>query len=166
MILQHGRCADGRRVSSILVALGLAFKPPRVLLAMAAPCALLLTSCGDGRLPVYPVTGSVFYEGKPAVGAVVTFHPADKDDKTLLPNGTVQDDGTFELTTYEMGDGIPEGEYNVVIYWEKKAPKKGGDDDEAPAQLLPRRYLKPETSGLTVQITPSTTILPPFRLTR
>jgi hypothetical protein len=115
------------------------------------------------------VTGSVFFEGKPAAGAVVTFHKAETDDKSILPNGKVQDDGSFELTTYEMDDGVPEGEYNVVIYWEKKLPKAqpgSGDDDDPATQVLPSRYLKPEASGISVKITKETGQLEPFRLTK
>jgi hypothetical protein len=145
--------------------------PRCILRALLSFCSLALVSCGsDGRLPVYPVTGSVFYDGKPAAGAVVTFHKAGTDDKSILPNGKVQKDGTFELTTYEMDDGVPEGEYNVVIYWEKKPPKRepssGGDDDDPATQLLPARYLRPQTSGISVKITKATTELEPFRLTR
>ena len=34
-----------------------------------------------------------------------------------MPQGTTDEDGTFRLDTYEIGDGAPEGNYNVFINW-------------------------------------------------
>ncbi len=128
---------------------------------------LFLTACG-GKPPTYKVAGKVLYENKPATGAVVTFHRAVNDDKSILPNGVVKEDGTFELTTYALNDGVPAGDYKVVIFWERKLGKKtgGGDDDDFAGQVIPLRYLKPETSGLTATITKTTTTLEPFLLTK
>ena len=63
-----------------------------------------------------------------AAGAMVVFHPVSPDLEKLIggkPTARkVNDDGTFTLTTYEDGDGAPEGEYGVTIQWEAK-PKEG-----------------------------------------
>jgi hypothetical protein len=127
--------------------------------------SLLITACGNAT--TYKVTGSVLYEGKPAVGAQVTFLPAN-GDKSIMPNGVVKEDGTFELTTFALNDGIPAGDYQVTIYWERKKPgtRTGGDDDDTGIQMAPRRYLKPDTSGFSARITSSTTTLEPFLMTR
>ncbi|AMV27812.1 hypothetical protein VT84_25645 [Gemmata sp. SH-PL17] len=77
---------------------------------------------------VEPVSGSVFVNGNPAVGAVVTFHPAaPQGQNKLRPRGVVQADGTFRLTTYTTGDGAATGDYAVTLYW----PEKDDPDLEA-----------------------------------
>src|SRR5687767_4512279 len=98
----------------------------------ASPSALLLataiTASGcsgpdSGMKPVYPVQGSLFVKGKPAVGAAVTFHPLPLESgksTALTSRATVSDDGTFRLATYNLDDGAPEGEYAVTVYWPGK----------------------------------------------
>jgi hypothetical protein len=135
----------------------------RCALALAFLAALLVTSCGNP--PTYKVQGKVLYQDKPAAGAVVTFHRAD-GDKSIIPNGVVKDDGTFELTTFALHDGVPAGDYKVTFFWERKSPgNKTGDDDDG-VQILPVRYLKPDTSGVSVTITNKTETLDPFLLTK
>jgi hypothetical protein len=93
-----------------------------------ALCGLIATSgCGGSSKPAtVPATGKVtFKKTKPAAGAMVVFHPVSPDMEKLIggkPTARkVNDDGTFTLTTYEDGDGAPEGEYGVTIQWEAKA---------------------------------------------
>ena len=85
------------------------------LLLLAVPLAV--SSCGGGGNQ-YPVRGQVFYEGQPATGAVVFFHPQDDHAPTGdssgghasmadTPFGKVGPDGSFELTTYGKGRGAP-----------------------------------------------------------
>jgi hypothetical protein len=79
-----------------------------------------LWGCGDsGRIPVYPVRGKVTLDGQPAVGAFVKFKMINGSGQTkwMMPQGTTEGNGTFRLDTYEMGDGAPEGNYNVFINW-------------------------------------------------
>jgi hypothetical protein len=136
----------------------------RCALALACVAALFVTSCGNAQ--TYKVQGKVLYQNKPAAGAVVTFHRAD-GDKSIMPNGVVKDDGTFELTTFALYDGVPAGDYKVTFFWDRKLPgKTTGDDDEPGVQILPLRYLKPDTSGVTVTITSKTETLDPFLLTK
>jgi hypothetical protein len=119
-------------------------------------------SC-SGRKPVYPVTGKVVFEGRPAAGAVVQFHPQDKSDKSpLVPVGQAGADGSFRLTTYVHEDGAPAGRYAVTVFW--GVPSKGGDNFDR--VLVPGRYLNPATSGLTAEVPGRATDLPPFKLTK
>ncbi len=55
--------------------------------------------------PLHPVSGHVFYEGKPAGGAVVILHSAGEAVNASRPRGRADATGAFELTTYETGDG-------------------------------------------------------------
>ena len=82
--------------------------PPRLLLRGLLAGVLLLGAACSGRKTVYPVTGKVLFEGRPAAGAVVQFHPQDKaDSNAVAPLGQVGADGTFRLTTYAHEDGAP-----------------------------------------------------------
>src|SRR5262245_11865951 len=84
-----------------------------VLLVAVAGC-----SSGSERVPVFPVRGQVFYQSKPAVGAVVILNPQDAslgERLPMRPNGKVEADGSFQITTYETNDGAPAGEYKVTI---------------------------------------------------
>jgi hypothetical protein len=124
---------------------------------------MAICSCSANKR-VYPVSGKVLFEGKPAAGAIVKFYavdPADKKDgRTVVPQAIVDDDGSFRLTTYSSEDGAPAGKYTVSIFWAK--PSKRGDDYDKP--LLPTHYLNAETSGLTAVVEERATELPPFQL--
>jgi hypothetical protein len=114
---------------------------------------------------IYPTEGVVLYQGKPAVGALVTFHPEKPEPGKALPVGVVMQDGTFKLTTRKPGDGCPPGKYLVTVTrgnaedahldpgmgrgsrgWSPPAKKKGK------AGPLPAKYAKPETSGLNAEV--------------
>jgi hypothetical protein len=122
---------------------------------------LLAVSC-SGRKSVYPVTGKVLFEGRPAVGARVQFHAENEAEHTLIPSGEVGADGTFRLTSYTSNDGAPTGRYAVTVFW--GAASKGGDDYDR--ILVPERYLKPATSGLSAEVPDHEIELEPFRLTK
>jgi hypothetical protein len=99
--------------------------------------ALGVTSCSNGHKPVYPVHGQVVDSGdKPAVGALIVFHPMGvrKDDVvTPRPVAQVDETGAFRLTSYTKGDGAPAGEYAVTIMW--PAPRKNPLEPQGPDQL-------------------------------
>lgn len=110
------------------------------------------------RVKVYPVRGSVFFNGMPAAGAVVRVHGAGGE---VLSRGVVQKDGAFSLTTYEAEDGVPAGHYRVSVYWRR--PVAEGERDGP--SLIPERYSRPESSGLEVEIKPGgDNALSPFHL--
>jgi hypothetical protein len=110
---------------------------------------------------VYPVTGQVLLGGKPLARASLAFHPADQSMPT--PLGSVEADGTFQLTTYEDGDGAPAGDYAITIEWRRLATL---DDEKPPPNTLPARYADPKTSGLTAKISAGENVLPAFQLSR
>jgi hypothetical protein len=120
--------------------------------------ALALTGCGSDKKPVaIPVSGKVlFKKDKPAVGALVVFHPKDPQYEKLVggkPHGKVKDDGTFVLTTYAEGDGAPEGEYGVTVEW-RAAPKGGFTIGEGGGGnlLVKPTYANPQQPFLTVTV--------------
>jgi hypothetical protein len=107
----------------------------------------LLPACGSGRKPVFPVRGQILGPNqRPALGALVVFHPVNPDPADpVKPLGRVDDKGRFTLTTYQEGDGAPAGEYVITVTW--PVPKKTPFDAEGGDQLQ-GRYANPQRSAL------------------
>src|SRR5262245_41415792 len=87
--------------------------------AYVAGLGLCAAGCGsDGRKPVFPVSGKVTWDGRPARGATVVFHPVtDNGPDAVRPRGKVNADGSLEVTTYAAKDGAPAGEYKLTVEW-------------------------------------------------
>lgn len=76
-------------------------------------CLLLITGCGSDGIPTYPVKGTVKLEdGAPVRAGQIEFYNAEND---LTATGSIDKDGTFEMGTFEPGDGAVEGEHQVII---------------------------------------------------
>jgi hypothetical protein len=94
-----------------------------------------LPACGPSHKSVYSAKGRVTdADGKPAVGALVVFTRINSDPndrEVVTATGKVDESGEFTLTTYDAGDGAPEGEYMVAVTWpeEKKTPSPGPGPD-------------------------------------
>lgn len=121
--------------------------------------------CGGPQPPetVQIVNGQVMHRGKPAVGAIVSFHKVGADPNVGQPSGKVQDDGTFTLTSYRPGDGAAVGEYRVTISWRESIGGSLSDPDYGP-EKLPKKYQSPESSGLTVTVIEGSNDLEPFQI--
>jgi len=83
---------------------------------------LLLCSCGPAgpaRKETYPVTGVVVVDGNEASGVTVTLHDTKGMDAEMptFSQATTDETGKFSLSTYEGGDGVPEGDYLVTFTW-------------------------------------------------
>ncbi|HLW65670.1 MAG TPA: hypothetical protein VKS79_10150 [Gemmataceae bacterium] len=124
--------------------------------------ALLPLACrSKSESRVYPVRGKVFYQGKPASGAIVFFFPAGTGPAKVMPHAVVEDNGSFQLTTYKVNDGAPPGMYGVTVSWTK--PGHGDNDGET---LIPIEYGDPQSSGLQAEVKEQPNELPPFELQR
>ena len=138
-------------------------RPTKLLYRGLMGSVLLLGASCSGQRTVYPVSGKVLYEGKPAAGAVVKFYAEEAlEPKFVAPQAIAGDDGSFRLTTYKAEDGAPAGKYAVTVFWAKRS--KGGDEYDK--LLVPPRYLSPETSRLTAVVEEKATELQPFQLTK
>lgn len=120
----------------------------RVFLPAALVFAIAGCSAADG---LKPVTGTVTVPGDPAVLAGSTVELVLESDPTVRASGTIEPDGRFTLDSLKDGSvrrGAPEGTYKARIIL--------GDDDPAlqkkAAKAVPARYLRFETSGLTVRV--------------
>jgi hypothetical protein len=123
----------------------------------AALC--LLGGCGKkkrpGELPVYAVKGRVTHNGEPMPFAVVTFWPANQPfAQALKSRATADKDGNYELTTYELNDGVPEGEYAVILYVPLKQPEPYELEPPNPPDRLKHAYLDPAKSKLRYTVKP------------
>ena len=108
---------------------------------------LLFCSC-DSRDPnwkeTHPAAGEVYVDGQPAAMLRVTctnVNGMDTENPTLS-SATTDEQGKFEISTYERGDGLPEGEYVLTFMWGELSAIKGyvGPDK------LKEKYLDPEKS--------------------
>lgn len=134
------------------------------LISLAASITLASCSAEEGRVPVVPVYGALFVEGEPAAGALVIFHAVtETEPKTTNPNGRVQADGSFQLTTYESGDGAPAGDYIVTVFW-PAPPKNPTERPDMGPDRLQNRYTNPDTSQIRVTVEPDKNHLHPIRL--
>jgi len=131
---------------------------------LSATVALGGTSCRrGGREPVYPVSGKVYYRGKPAEGATVTFVRRDaRDADAHRPGGQVAPDGSFRLSTYGSYDGAPAGRYAVTIVYPSAARKENGEN--AGPDLLQGRYGDPRTTPLSAEVKKGANDLQPFQI--
>ena len=125
---------------------------------------LALTSCGAtnryGDHPPVPVSGRVLVNGGPAKGVVLTFyHVGDWGTASIVPQGWTDDGGHFEMATYGVKDGAPEGEYLVTAEWPSYIRAKEWGPDK-----LGGKYAKKESSGLKIHVDKGKNELPPIEL--
>lgn len=100
-----------------------------LLLLAAAGCS----GAKDWHARTQVVRGTLLINGKPAQGAIVTFHPQGDpvDIRHSLPWGKTDDEGNFTLRTYAQGDGAPPGKYDVTLVWSINPSEMGSPDQLA-----------------------------------
>ncbi len=127
-------------------------------------CVSLCAGCSkeEPRVRVYPVRGEVKYKGQPAVNAHVVFHPTDPN-QSFRPHAFVQEDGSFQLSSYVSNDGAPVGTYKVTINWPHTLPgsEDASGEHEGP-DLLGGRFTDPNKSPWPVEVKPGPNELAPF----
>jgi hypothetical protein len=118
---------------------------------------VLALGCGEKRNtpPTAPVTGKVTYKGKPVIGGTVTFNP-EEALKGNPGSGDIAEDGTYSLTTYEVGDGAVLGKHTVTV--QVFPGQRGGPEAALPGMEsklpspIPKKYADPSTSKLTFEV--------------
>jgi len=80
---------------------------------------VLLSSCwgcGSNAAPyvgkTVPVKGKVTYKGKLLTQGQIVFEP---DNSGREAHGSIQPDGTFELSTFAKGDGAVPGTHRIAV---------------------------------------------------
>jgi hypothetical protein len=118
--------------------------------------SLCLAGCGGQSQPMHPVKGKVLYKnsGEPLpAGGTITFESASPP--YLRATGRIEPDGSFELSTLDVGPGAPEGEHRVRV--EPEVPDSvdmSQGYSAAQARIVHPKYLQFETSGLTYKVVP------------
>ncbi len=115
------------------------------LLAMLA-IASLVAGCSDGRPTRVKVSGDVTIDGAPLKFGSVLFVP----EQGRPAGAGLDDQGHFELTTYEKGDGIIPGKYKVQI----RGTESVGEN--AQRWHAPKKYSNADSSGFEFDIQEST----------
>lgn len=145
-------------------------RPRRVSLLGASWIAILalaaVTGCntksGPERVPTFPVSGTISFQGKPIPGAFVALHPKATQENVPSPRANVGADGSLQVTTYDGGDGAPEGEYVVTVEWYK--PIKNGADVISGPNVIPKKYASAQTSDITIKVAAQENTIPPIKL--
>jgi hypothetical protein len=114
-----------------------------VLGSCMAIATLAVSAAGCSMSGNYPVRGKVLdRQGQPIVGlegAQIVFQLLNGLTSSV---GEIQPDGSFEVFTERPGDGVPPGEYEVMI------ARKYIDPERPAPQVIDSKYEKFETSEL------------------
>src|SRR5581483_8644754 len=88
-------------------------------------------------------------DGTPLTRGLVVFERAD-DGPPVTARGTVQPDGTYQLSTAKPGDGVPPGRYKALV---NPLDLSDVPDDQ---KKLPFdvKYTRLDTSGLEFDVKP------------
>lgn len=132
----------------------------------ALACLLLLLGGGyryassfGNALPenFYVVEGTALVDGRPAVGAELTFYPVNTTEPLQFrPKAVVGPDGRYTIDTPGECSGAPAGSYVVTARPPQHDPR---------AVPVPSQYASPNTTPLTVEIAPADVVnLPTFEL--
>lgn len=89
---------------------------------LACAFLVLLSGCNDPyswQASTFPTSGSIMINGENPEGALVILKSIGQppDAHKSEPWGLVKEDGTYEMSTYALLDGVPEGEYAVTVIW-------------------------------------------------
>lgn len=126
--------------------------------ALIVACVLgCVAGCGKPpadapTVPIHPVGGLVTLDGKPIEGArlaLVSLQGQQPLDVT--PNGISDAEGKFQISTYTVADGAPDGAYAVTVSW-PEIRNAGSSEPEYGKERLPKRYQIPEQSGFVVTV--------------
>ncbi len=113
-------------------------------LALAAVAGL--AGCRDNRPPTYRVDGKVaFADGSPLRGGEVVFESVSLG---IEARGTIDEEGRFQLTTFEPEDGAVEGEHLVLVF----PARRNADGGRRFEHSIDDKYLDYSTSDLRCQV--------------
>ena len=115
--------------------------------------SLAAGGCGSGEPSPVPVEGVVTIDGKAEwpEGGTIFFYPlrAEAGAPSIPGSADFDQQGRFVAQTHKPDDGLYPGEYSVQFRVWKKRPTM---QDPAGVSLLPDRYRKHDTSGVTVTV--------------
>lgn len=86
--------------------------------------------CGDGKAAVYPVTGTVTYEGTPVENGSIVFDPADGKGMSAMAG----------IVNGEITGEVPAGEKILRISGVRTTGKKDQYGEEVTESFIPEKY--------------------------
>ena len=110
---------------------------------------VLLTGCGDK----VGLKGKATFndDGSPVPTGTVCF-----ETDTYLARGDLKPDGTFTVGSLTANDGIPPGKYRVYISGAQKSIGQDKEGMDLYESLIDEKFASGTTSGITIDVTPST----------
>jgi hypothetical protein len=99
---------------------------------------------GCGRSNVATVNGTVLRKDKTPVSGARVIARSEETGKSA--NGQTDANGLYKLGTEKMGDGIPPGDYYVIVLEDL------GDEHTRRPSTVAAKYAKPSTSGLKLSV--------------
>jgi uncharacterized Zn-binding protein involved in type VI secretion len=106
-----------------------------------------LAGCGEKNWAT--VSGTVTVNGTPIGPGTIMFEPSGSADARARSGiGNFKEDGKYSIRSAGGRDGIPAGEYRVLI--DGKPAESSGDEQVDTTKLtrIPAKYLNPSTSDL------------------
>lgn len=103
-------------------------------------------------VPIHPVSGIVTLDAKPIEGArlaLISLQGQQPGD--ITPNGISDAEGKFQISTYAVADGAPDGAYAITVSW-PETRNAGSSEPEYGKERLPKRYQIAEQSGFVVTV--------------
>lgn len=126
----------------------------------AALLALAAAGCSGDDKGLVPVSGKVTFDGgPPPAGGFVSFVPERSPGQAARPaRATFQQDGAYQATSFEEGDGVLPGRYTVTVECYKGAidyskPDPYGDSSYVAKDFPGKELVVEENAGaLTLDI--------------
>ena len=114
----------------------------------ALPLLLLTCGCGEDGPERYPVHGYVRYRGKPVTVGTVMFVP----ERGPATSGVIESDGSYSLRAVK-------GRHQIAVTAVPPPspgvnPMAESEEYTPPAPLVPSKFSRPITSGLTADVRP------------
>ncbi len=109
---------------------------------IAALTALSMAGCGGTHEGLVPVSGTVTIDGQPLTQGQVMVAP----DGKRASIGPLDENGRFELSCYQVGDGVAVGKHAVAVTAVEQLTERSN------RWLAPKDYSHPAMSDLWVSI--------------
>lgn len=142
-------------------------RPRRAFFGSMAAALLLIPGvwgCGKAevKVPVVPVTGKLTVGREVPVGAQIVLHAKGHTlPAGVSPVGRVAEDGSFKISIYGNGEGVPAGDYVATVQWYKIVKTSSGETISGP-NVIPAKYGSPDTSPIKVTVRNEATNLEPI----
>lgn len=117
------------------------FRSVYSLLSLSLAVLFFATGC-DSRPTRVKVSGKVLVDGKPLTKGFLDFVP----EKGRKASGSIDENGNFELTCFEPGDGALIGIHQIQV------TANDPINDTTTKWLAPKKYADRRTSGLVEKI--------------